>query len=386
MLDMRIRKLHDEIEETRKKLSYGTQLRRWTGVLARVMLARAIQGSNSIEGYNVTIDDAIAAADGEAPMDQNPQLETWNAITGYRDAMTYSLKLSDDPHFEHSAALIRSLHYMIQKYDQTKHPGQWRKGPIFVRNEATGETVYEGPSAELIPDLMTEFIASLTTPPSDGIPPMVRGAMAHLNLVMIHPFADGNGRMGRCLQTLVLAREGILAPQFCSIEEYLGRYRQEYYDVLARVGAGAWHPERDATPWIEFCLEIHTKQASTLLRRTRELGRLWEALERLARENELPERTVSALADAALGLRVRNGPYRQIAEVSRATATADLNKLVEAELLVAVGKNPRISYFAGPMLRALREQTRDPSEPLVGPKAPRAEGQQAALPGFWDGS
>lgn len=369
-LDGRVQRLHDEIDELRKKLSYGTHSRRWTGVLARVMLARAIQGSNSIEGYNVTIDDAIAAADGDGPHDQNPQMETWSAIIGYRDAMTYVLKLSDDPHFEHSAALIRSLHYMIQKYDQTKHPGQWRKGPIFVRNEATGETVYEGPPAELVPDLVREFIATLVAPPSSDIPVMVRGAMAHLNLVMIHPFADGNGRMGRCLQTLVLAREGILAPQFCSIEEYLGRYRDGYYDVLAKVGAGAWHPERDATPWIEFCLDIHLKQANTLLRRTRELGRLWEALERLAKEYELPERTLSALADAALGLRVRSGSYRQQVEVSKGTATNDLTRLVEVGLLTAVGSSPRTrSYMASPSLRRLREETREPGEalPHVGP-------------------
>ena len=79
---------------------------------------------------------------------------------------------------------------------------------------------------------------------------MIRAAMAHLNLVMIHPFRDGNGRMARCLQTLVLAREGILSPEFSSIEEYLGRNTQAYYDVLADAGAGHWQPERDARPWV----------------------------------------------------------------------------------------------------------------------------------------
>jgi Fic family protein len=212
--------------------------------------------------------------------------------------------------------------------------------------------------------------------------------MAHLNLVMIHPFADGNGRMGRCLQTLVLSREGILAPHFCSIEEYLGRYRDAYYEVLAKVGAGAWHPERDATSWIEFCLDIHLKQATTLLRRTRELGRLWEALERLVASFELPERTISALADAALGLRVRNGSYRQQTEVSAATASTDLARLVEAGLLVSSGNYRNRAYSASAMLRKLREETREPLEAEIGPRARRSAppemGQQASLPGFWD--
>jgi Fic family protein len=85
--------------------------------------------------------------------------------------------------------------------------------------------------------------------------------MAHLNLVMIHPFSDGNGRMARCIHTLVLAREGILEPEFCSIEEYLGYEQQGYYDVLAKVGRGSWHPKSDTRPWLRFILKGHLVQA-----------------------------------------------------------------------------------------------------------------------------
>jgi hypothetical protein len=63
---------------------------------ARVMFDRGIQGSNSVEGFNVTVGDAVAAVDGEPPADMNPEEETWAAITGYRDAMTDVLKLSDE--------------------------------------------------------------------------------------------------------------------------------------------------------------------------------------------------------------------------------------------------------------------------------------------------
>jgi len=85
--------------------------------------------------------------------------------------------------------------------------------------------------------------------------------MAHLNLVMIHPFRDGNGRMARCLQSLVLARGGVLSPMFMSIEEYLGRNTHNYYNVLAQVGGGSWQPERDTRPWIRFILTAHLRQA-----------------------------------------------------------------------------------------------------------------------------
>ncbi|GAB2822248.1 hypothetical protein GCM10027022_10850 [Alpinimonas psychrophila] len=66
----------------------------------------------------------------------------------------------------------------------------------------------------------------------------VPALMAHLNLVMIHPFRDGNGRMARCLQSLILAAEGVLSPVFMSVEEYLGNNTQDYYRMLAEVCGG----------------------------------------------------------------------------------------------------------------------------------------------------
>lgn len=74
--------------------------------------------------------------------------------------------------------------------------------------------------------------------------------MAHLNLVMIHPFRDGNGRMARALQTLVLSREAIVEPTFSSIEEWLGHNADDYYNVLAVTGRGRWQPDGSAHLWI----------------------------------------------------------------------------------------------------------------------------------------
>jgi Fic family protein len=153
------------------------------GQVRRVLGARAIQGSNSIEGYDVSVEDALAAIGGDEPSEASG--DDWNAVSGYRRAMTYVLQLAQDEHFEYTPQILR-----------------------------------------------------------------IRAAMAHLNLVMTHPFRDGNGRMSRCLQTLVLARDQILAPQFSSIEEYLGRNTQAYYRVLQQVGGNTWHPQHDARPWI----------------------------------------------------------------------------------------------------------------------------------------
>lgn len=333
--------------------------RRWNGSLRRMAFARAVQASNSIEGYNASLDDVIAAVDGEPILDADQ--ETQLAVAGYRDAMTYVLQIAGDTNLSVDAGLIKSLHFMMLKHELRKNPGQWRPGDIYVRNEGTGEIVYEGPDSDMVPALIEELVGAIGRADE---PALIRAAMAHLNLAMIHPFSDGNGRMARCLQTLVLAREQIVAPAFSSIEEFLGRNTDAYYDVLAEVGAGAWHPERDARPWIRFCLRAHYSQARTFIRRREEVESLWNACWELTERSGLPERCVAGLMEAAYGLRLRRGAYIKVVEDSAGeeirdlTASRDLKSMVDAGLLEPVGERRGRYYLASEELTARRKQIR----------------------------
>jgi Fic family protein len=203
-------------------------------------------------------------------------------------------------------------------------------------------------------------------------PVVVKAAMAHLNLTLIHPFSDGNGRMARCLQTLVLARERVVAPVFSSIEEFLGRNTDAYYRVLEDVGAGASHPERDARPWVRFCLRAHYLQALTTMRRREEIEQLWNACVRLAEDRSLPERCAAGLIDAALGVRIRRRVYRSSTEaatgeeISDLTASRDLKALVDAGLLKPVGERRARYYLARDTLIGLREDIRSQRPPEAG--------------------
>jgi Fic family protein len=353
------------IDEIRDALRYRfTDPRRWVGLLRRVTLARGIQGSNSIEGYNVSLDDAVAAAGGEEPLDA--ETEAWEAVTAYRDAMTYVLQLADDPHFAYDESLIRGLHYMMLKYDLDKSPGRWRPGPIYVRDERNQEIVYTGPDSILVPGLMRDFVEDLQANAAESLG-MVQAAMAHLNLVMIHPFRDGNGRMARCMQTLVLAREGIIAPPFASIEEYLGANTDAYYQVLAEVGAGNWHPERDARPWLRFALTAHFRQAQTLVIRANEAESRWEYVSDLVSRRRLPERVAAPMFNAAQGFRLRNASYRSLADVDEALASRDLKALVEAGLLEAIGERRGRHYVASETVKAMELAIRLERKPLDDP-------------------
>lgn len=364
-LDEREREVLAQIEDLKNKLRFQlNEPRRWSGSLRRLSFARNIRGSNSIEGFDAALDDAAAVAVGEEPLDAST--ETRLALEGYRNAMTYVLQIAQEPQVEVSEALIKSLHFMMTLYDLKNNPGRWRQGAIYVRDEETGDIVHEGADIDDVPILMAELVADLNTRED---PPIVRAAMAHLNLVMIHPFRDGNGRMSRCLQSLILAAEGVLSPVFMSVEEYLGRNTQDYYDILASVGGGTWQPSRDARPWIRFMLTAHLRQAQTLQRRVRESERLWSELERVRERLSMPERMIYPMFDAAYGLRIRNATYRaalsEDEEITEQTASRDLKTLVDAGLLVAKGERRGRYYVSGNHLTALRTQIFESRDPKV---------------------
>lgn len=350
----------DLIRELRNELRYqvSTNPVRWTGFLRRTTFARALQGSNSIEGIDANLAEAVAIVDDERP--ETLEEETIRALHGYRSAMTYILRLHDDPYVEINAQLIRSLHFMMLSYDMTKLPGQWRSGTIYVVHEPTSEPVYEGPDAGLVPDLIAELVEQANSA-DDVESSTVLGAMVHLNLAMIHPFKDGNGRMARALQTLVLARNGIVSPIFCSIEEWLGRNTDAYYKILAETGKGSWNPQNDALPWVRFCLVAHYQQAATLKKRNAQIGRVWGEIARIADQHKLHERMQMPLMDAAFGYKVRNQRHRTESEISEVVASRDLKALCELDLLRPIGEKRGRFYVAGPSIAGLRERFSDRS-------------------------
>lgn len=351
-LGSREEKVLADIQELRTRLKFALhEPRRWSGSLRRLSFARNIQGSNSIEGYDAKLDDVAAVAMGEEPLDST--VETRLALEGYRNAMTYVLQRADDNDFECSASLMKSLHFMMTGYSLNNRPGRWRPGPIYVQKEETQEIVHEGAEVDEVPGLMSELADYINDSADEEL--LVKAGMAHLNLVMVHPFREGNGRMARCIQSLVLARNGVLSPVFMSIEEYLGRNTQAYYDVLAEVGGGRWAPTSQTRRWVRFVLTAHLRQARTLRRRIDDAERLWIGVERLVGARD--ERQLAALYDAAMGMRLRRATYLKIAadagaEISEQTAGRDLKLLADLGSLEPHGER-RGRYYVG--TQALRD-------------------------------
>ncbi|CAN5421612.1 hypothetical protein BH23ACT6_BH23ACT6_09350 [soil metagenome] len=182
--------------------------------------------------------------------------------------LTYVLNVATEPGFVADAVVLKSMHFMLLEHELSKSPGRYRKSDIYMRGDRSDRTVYQGIDPDAVPDLM-QLLASYLRQHSGG-DPLVQAAMAHLNLVMIHPFRVGNGRMARALQTLVLAQDQVLEPTFSSIEEWLGHNTDDYYRVLAATGGGTWQPHGSTHLWVKFNLRAQHMQAQTQQRRSAE--------------------------------------------------------------------------------------------------------------------
>ncbi|MDE0667191.1 MAG: Fic family protein [Acidimicrobiaceae bacterium] len=346
-----IRGCHDGLQ------TYLFRPRRWYKTLSRVMMARAVHASTSIEGYHSTVAETAAVLDGE----DVPHLDedTPRAIAAYRDAMTYVLSLTDDdePQPAMDASLLRSLHYMMMADDLSKRPGKWRKGAVWVRNNE-GAVVYTAPHRDELEGLIAELVHQVN---DTGMNPLIRAAMAHLNLTLLHPFEDGNGRLARCLQSFVLAQD-TRHPHFMSIEEDLGLRTSEYYRALQDTAAGRWSPARSTRPWIEWCLTAHLRQAHRTRWRLDWTEALWSACDELARAHGLADRTVGPLMDAAYGRSLGRSTYIHIVQqsegdpLSEISASRDLSAMVGADLLEPTGAGRGRRYKASQQLRQLRQE------------------------------
>ena len=154
----------------------------------------------------------------------------------------------------------------------------------------------------------------------------------------------------RIVQSLVLAREGLVSPEFSSIEEYLGEHTPAYYAALREVQGGGYRPERDASNWVAFCVDAHIEQARRRLRQVKDAAARWERLEALTQHRGWPERLTIALEQSLFGGTDR-ARYREEADVSMPTASADFRRLLDAGLVEQIGKGRSTRYRASNQLQ-----------------------------------
>jgi Fic family protein len=348
----------DTLSELRRQLGAEVSTRtRWIGSLRRQVRASSIESSTSIEGFSVSPDEALALTSGRRIPDQGDADQ--QAVACYARAMDHVGTMAADPSFRWLDRVILDLHFEACYFQRDKAPGLWRTGPIGVTG-ADGSLEYEGPDAEQVVPLMKEVVDWLAED-QPGLDIVVKAAMAHLNVTSVHPFRDGNGRISRIVQSLVLARGGLGSPEFFSIEEYLGEHTGEYYAALREAQGGSYQPERDTSGWVAFCLDAHIAQARQRLEQIEQAAARWQRLEELAAQRGWPDRIAIALEQSLLGGTDRS-KYAEEAGVSPATASADFRRLLDAGLVDQIGRARNSAYVASETLRAAIK----PGDPAAG--------------------
>jgi hypothetical protein len=343
-----VRKL-EELDDLRRQLGDEAGIAGpWLGTLRRQWRASSAESSIEIEGFQVPEGERVAVASGDQPLAVDD--ENRMALSCYARAMDHVGVMSRDPAFRWVDRVILDLHFDACYFQKDTDPGRYRTGPIAVTSPRGGPPAYVGPPHEDVPKLMGEVVRWLERGNLDAHV-VVRAAMAHLHVVSVHPFRDGNGRIARIVQSLVLAREGVLAPEFVSIEEHLRRHTDAYYAMLQKVQGGSYQPERDAGPWVAFCIDAHLDQGRRRLEQIAEAGARWSALERLVDERGWPDRLVIALEQSLFDGADRTS-YATEADVSAPTASNDLRRLLDAGLVAQRGKGRTTRYVASDALRA----------------------------------
>src|SRR3989344_578783 len=224
--------------------------------------------SSKIEGTQVTLEDVLKeeAIDGNKTAEDSERERDMMEVFNYRRALRRGLKMIDEGESLAENNIKRLHHILLQsKRGRNRAPGEFRKAQVYIAPEGTPmeEARYIPPAAKDIPNLYSNFDRYLNVPESER-DALVQIAVAHYQFEAIHPFKDGNGRIGRLLIPLFLYKRKIIAHPLIYISKYFEENRRDYYDLLADVSY-----EDNWTAWIRFFLHGLCEQANEAT----ELGR-----------------------------------------------------------------------------------------------------------------
>jgi len=288
---------------------------------------REAVASSAIEGTRATLDEVMEyeAADNQPGTDnslgQTEKVEDILEIMNYERAMSFAVRsLRDYPIGER---LIKETHRILLQSvrGSTKTPGEFRRAPV-----AVGE--YVPPASGSISGLMTNWENYLNKSKVET-DPLVRIAVAHYQFEAIHPFMDGNGRIGRLIIPLFLCQEGLLDTPVLYVSHYLERYKVEYGRLLHEVDT-----DQKWNEWIRFFLLAIQAQARITTAKAKEIQELYERLKVELAQTVRSQHFVATL-DLLFSKAIVSAPRlnKAIHAKSRATANNIINRLVEAGVL-----------------------------------------------------
>jgi Fic family protein len=227
-----------------------------------------------MEGTISTVDEILQYDSSERGEDELAESSVRSEVVEtilYRRALWYAQKQIDDGRpINHG--LIRSMHQMLLSWGRgaAKNPGQYKTEQNYIGDERSGIISYIPISPEKLPEGMDRFFDYLNNQDHQDL---VRTALAHVEFEALHPFKDGNGRIGRMLITLMLWTSGNISSPHFYISRYMEEHKAAYVAQMKAVSA-----ENDWMSWLRFFLEAVKAQAEYNLELMRQIGELYESM------------------------------------------------------------------------------------------------------------
>jgi Fic family protein len=318
-------------------------------LLIRPFVRREAVLSSKIEGTQATLGELLAAEAGMA-VDRSP--DDLREVGNYVVALEHGIeRLRTLPL---SLRLIRELHARLMtgvRGDQAS-PGHFRDTQSWIGRPGSGlaQATYVPPPPELVMSCLDAWEKFLH---DRSLPPLVQIALAHYQFEAIHPFRDGNGRVGRLLITLFLVERGILPTPLLYLSAFFEARRQGYYSRLQGV-----HARAEWEPWLAYFLEGVASQSEDALSRAGQINTLLTRWREKASDAGLPAavRLIDFLAENPY-CTVRGAADRL--KVAFTTAQRAVTKLEELKIVKQVNQARRDRvYCASGLLKILEESAR----------------------------
>ena len=312
--------------------------------------------SSQIEGTQATLVDLLTF---EAESDGAPDADV-EEVCNYLEALSYArAQLASEDGLPISMRLLNEAHRRLMRGARgaSKRPGEVRRSQNWIGGSRPGNAVYVPPPAQSLPDLLGALEKYVHE--RDGLPRLVRAGLAHVQFETIHPYLDGNGRVGRLLIGMLLEHWGLLRAPLLYLSLFFKRHREEYYRRLNAV-----RTEGDWEGWTDFFLDGVATIAGEAVASARDLFALVTA----DRARVLAQDTTSVSAARLFEL-LPSHPILTVAAsmkllgTSKPTATRAIGTLVSAGILVETTGRKRDRSFAYrayvDRLRTGTELTRD---------------------------
>ena len=263
------------IEASREVIDHAPLLPYYEKQFRKDALIRTVHYGTHIEGNELNLDQAEKVLAGQDVVARDRDIQE---VINYRKAIEFisEIRIKDEG-LRINEETIRKLHKItVNKILPSEKCGEYRKTQVVVKNNQTGQVSFRPPEASTIPSQIKDLLVFIESSQNQDIHPVLKSGIVHYELVRIHPFLDGNGRVARALSTLILFLEGYDIRKFFSLEEYFDSKASEYYDALQSVEKTGG----DLTKWLEYFTEGLAI----------ELSKIKEKVERISVDGKLRER------------------------------------------------------------------------------------------------